>query len=197
MTHQKPLSEIENRLRTALKPLHLTVTDDSAKHRGHAGAADGGGHFSVSIVARAFLGKTLAERHRMIYTILGDMMTTEIHALQITAKPTDIETMTAFITQTLTDLKAKDITVLDVHSLTNVMDAMVICTATSTRHASSVADKLITAMKAVGIRPFNSVEDQTETGWILVDLLDVVVHIMLAETREFYQLEKLWASSSN
>ena len=69
---------------------------------------------------------------------------------------------------------------------------MVVCTATSNRHAISVADKLITAVKAVGIRPFNSIEDQNETGWILVDLLDIVVHIMLAETREFYSLEKLW-----
>lgn len=186
------MTEIEHRLRDAFKPLALAITDDSAKHRGHAGAQDGRGHFSVKITAQAFHGKPLAERHRMIYTVLGDMMTTDIHAIQIEAKPIHIAELTALITNTLSDLKAKDIKVLDVHSLTNVMDTLVICTATSTRQAASMADKLVTAVKKIGVRPFNSIEDQTETGWILVDLLDVVVHIMLAETREFYSLEKLW-----
>lgn len=192
MNNKERVIEIEKRLREALKPLHLAVTDDSAQHRGHAGAEDGRGHFSVKITARAFEGKTLAQRHRMVYTILGDMMTTDIHALQIEAKPVDIPALVTLVANTLTDLKVKDIQVLDVHSLTDVMDTLVICTATSTRHAASVADKLITAVKKAGVRPFNSIEDQTETGWILVDLLDVVVHVMLAETREFYSLEKLW-----
>lgn len=192
MNNKKRLIEIENRLREAFKPLSLQVTDDSAKHSGHEGAKDGRGHFSVKITAQAFQGKPLAERHRMIYTVLNDMMTSDIHALQIEAKPVVLEELTALVLNTLADLKAKDIKVLDVHSLTNVMDTMVICTATSTRHAASMADKLVTAVKKVGIRPFNSIEDQTETGWILVDLLDVVIHIMLAETREFYSLEKLW-----
>ncbi len=192
MNNQERLIEIEKRLRQAFKPLHLNVVDDSAKHHGHAGAKSGAGHFSVQISAQAFQGKTLAERHRMIYTILDDMMNTDIHALQIEAKPIDLNEMIALITDTLSAHKAKDIKVLDVHSLTDVMDTMIICTSTSTRHAASMADKLVTAVKKAGIRPFNRVENQTETGWILVDLLDIVVHIMLAETREFYNLEKLW-----
>ena len=193
MNNKERMLEIETRLREALKPLSLTIVDDSAQHQGHAGAKDGRGHFSVKITAQAFQGKTLAERHRMIYTALGDMMNTDIHALQIEAKPVDLQELTKLVTDTLSAHKAQDIKVLDVHSLTDVMDTMVICTATSSRHAASVARKLVDAVKKAGIRPFNNVEDQTETGWILVDLLDIVVHVMLADTREFYSLEKLWA----
>jgi ribosome-associated protein len=192
MNNKQRMIEIENRLREALKPVQLTVTDDSAKHRGHAGAEDGRGHFSVKVIAQAFEGKSLAERHRMIYTILDDMMKTEIHALQIDARPIDIEELVTLVSNTLSDLKVKDIKVLDVSPLTNITDRMIICTATSSRHAASIADKLVTAVKRSGIRPYNSVENQTETGWILVDLLSIVVHIMLAETREYYSLEKLW-----
>lgn len=192
MNNQQRKIEIENRLREAFQPLLLIVTDDSAKHQGHAGAQDGRGHFSVKITAQAFQGKTLAERHRMIYTILTDMMTTEIHALHIEAKPIDLSALTTLVTETLSAHKAQDVKILNVSSLTDVMDTMIICTATSSRHAASVADKLIIAVKKAGVRPFNSVEDQTETGWILVDLLDIVIHIMLKETREFYSLEKLW-----
>lgn len=195
MNNKERIIEIENRLRDAFKPLHLLVVDDSAQHHGHEGAKDGRGHFSVKITAQAFQGKTLAERHRMIYTILGDMMKTDIHALQIEAKPVDLPDLTLLVTETLSAHKAQDIKVLDVHSLTDVLDTMIICTATSTRHAASMADKLVVAVKKIGIKPFNNVEHQTETGWILVDLLDIVVHIMLAETREFYSLEKLWAAT--
>lgn len=189
---QSVLNKIETRLQEQLKPLSLKVTDDSQKHLGHPGAKGGGGHFGVKIVSQAFQGKTLAERHRMIYTILADMMPTDIHALQIDAKPANLEELTHLITHHLADLKVKDIRIINVQNLSNVMDALVICTATSSRHAASTAEKLVAALKKAGIPPFNSVEDQKETGWILIDLLDVVVHIMLAETREYYNLEKLW-----
>lgn len=192
MDNEQRMIEIEKRLREALKPLLLTVTDDSARHRGHAEAKDGRGHFSIHITAAAFEGKSLAQRHRMIYTLLEDMMMTDIHALQIEAKPINLEELTGMLVNALNDLKAKDIKVLDVSPLTNVTDKMIICTATSSRHAASLADKLVTAMKRMGVRPFNSIEDQTDTGWILVDLLSVVVHVMLSETREYYSLEKLW-----
>ena len=91
MNNQKRILQIENRLRDAFKPLHLSVIDDSARHQGHAGAKDGRGHFIVKISSNAFQGKTLAERHRMIYTALNDMMNTDIHALQIEAKPPSLE----------------------------------------------------------------------------------------------------------
>jgi len=77
---------IRVRLQQALRPESLEITDESAKHAGHAGAQSGGGHFVVSIVSRMFEGKALIQRHRLVYDAIGDAMHTEIHALSITAK---------------------------------------------------------------------------------------------------------------
>ena len=82
-------SEIEARLRQALRPQALNVVDDSHKHRGHAGAADGRSHFSVQIVAEAFSGLRPIARHRLVYEALGTMMATDIHALAIDARAPD------------------------------------------------------------------------------------------------------------
>ena len=76
---------IQQRLIEALAPLHLDVADDSARHAGHAGARAGGGHYNVIIVAAAFAGKGLVERHRMVYAALSDALHREIHALSIKA----------------------------------------------------------------------------------------------------------------
>lgn len=75
---------IEERLRTVLAPVSLDIIDDSAAHAGHAGARDGG-HFTVRIVSAAFAGKTLIQRHRLIYAALADLMHRDIHALSIRA----------------------------------------------------------------------------------------------------------------
>ena len=76
---------IEARLTAALAPIaSIQITDDSAQHAGHAGAA-AGGHFSVTIVAAAFAGKPRVARHRMVYDALADAMQRGIHALAITA----------------------------------------------------------------------------------------------------------------
>jgi len=69
----------------ALEPDQLEVTDDSRHHAGHAGAADGRGHFSVLVVSKRFAGMNTVRRHRLVYEIVGDMMTTDIHALSIQA----------------------------------------------------------------------------------------------------------------
>ena len=76
---------IEARLREALAPEALGVTDDSEKHRGHAGAAAGRGHFSVRVVSTAFVGLRPLARHRRVYEALGTLMDTDIHALAIEA----------------------------------------------------------------------------------------------------------------
>ena len=74
------------------QPSLVEITDDSHKHAGHAGARDGGGHYCVKIVSTQFSGKPTLARHRMIYSALGEMMKTEIHALIITAlTPEQIE----------------------------------------------------------------------------------------------------------
>lgn len=81
---------IRERLTNAFAPSTLDIQDDSAKHAGHAGARAGGGHFNVRIVAPAFAGKSLVERHRMVYAALGDVMRNDvIHALSIQAKAPD------------------------------------------------------------------------------------------------------------
>lgn len=82
---------IEERLRATLAPDSLEIIDDSAAHAGHAGARDGG-HFTVRIVSTAFAGKTLIQRHRLIYQAVADLMQGEIHALSITKAGTPDET---------------------------------------------------------------------------------------------------------
>ena len=77
--------EITHRLQAAFEPETLGVEDESYKHEGHEGAKDGRGHFRVLIIAEAFSGKSLLERHRMVYKALAGLMTTDIHALAIDA----------------------------------------------------------------------------------------------------------------
>ncbi|MEO8204449.1 MAG: BolA family protein [Betaproteobacteria bacterium] len=73
-----------------LAPESLDISDDSAAHAGHSGAAEGGNtHWSIAIVARAFAGKPTVARHRMVYAALGDLMDNPIHALQIRARAPD------------------------------------------------------------------------------------------------------------
>jgi BolA protein len=73
-------------LEAAFAPVTLEVVDDSARHAGHAGARDGRGHFNVAIVSDAFAGLSSIARHRAVYTAIGEMMTTDIHALSIRAQ---------------------------------------------------------------------------------------------------------------
>ena len=91
----------------------------------------------------------------------------------------------------LEEIKAKDIVVLEVHKLTSITDIMVIASGTSSRQVKALADNVVEKAKAAGCRPL-SVEGEREGEWILVDLADVVVHVMLPTTRDFYLLEKLW-----
>lgn len=77
---------IEARLREALAPTELQVWDDSEAHKGHAGAARGGGHFELMITSDRFSGLRPIARHRLVYDALGDLMQSRIHALSINAK---------------------------------------------------------------------------------------------------------------
>ncbi|MET1162376.1 MAG: BolA family protein [Pseudoxanthomonas sp.] len=80
------LQRIRQALEAAFAPTHLVVSDDSHLHAGHIGARDGRGHYSVEIISEAFAGKSSLARHRSVYAALGEMMTTDIHALQIRAR---------------------------------------------------------------------------------------------------------------
>ncbi|MEN8216681.1 MAG: BolA family protein [Pseudomonadota bacterium] len=77
---------IKEKLTAALAPTHLEIIDESQKHAGHAGARAGGGHFKVTIVSPQFTGKTLMQRHRMVYAAVDELMNSAIHALSINAQ---------------------------------------------------------------------------------------------------------------
>jgi ribosome-associated protein len=91
----------------------------------------------------------------------------------------------------LDDMKALDVKVLDVRGLTDIADTMVIASGTSDRHVKSVAQRVVERTKEAGFRP-HGVEGQQDGDWVLIDLHDMIVHVMLPRVREFYGLEKLW-----
>jgi len=92
----------------------------------------------------------------------------------------------------LEDLKAVDMVVLNVNGITSITDYMIIVSANSNRHLKSLANSVVEAAKSAGVKPLG-VEGENDGEWALVDLGDVVVHIMMPAIRAFYQLEKLWS----
>jgi ribosome-associated protein len=99
------------------------------------------------------------------------------------------------VISTLEDLKAIDIQQLDVSGQSPLADLFVVASGSSTRHVKSMAEKLALKAKAAGNQPLG-VEGERGGVWVLVDLNDVIVHLMLPQTRAFYNLEKLWEASS-
>lgn len=112
------------------------------------------------------------------------------HSLNTDTLKTD--SLKTLVLDALDDLKAKDVTLLDVSRLTSVTDLMVVASGTSTRHVMALANNVVERVKAEGIQPLG-VEGEAGADWVLVDLGDLVVHVMLPETRELYDLERLWA----
>ncbi|MEO7775727.1 MAG: ribosome silencing factor [Steroidobacteraceae bacterium] len=99
------------------------------------------------------------------------------------------------ITLALEDLKAVNVRIMDVRGVTDIADVMVIASGNSDRHVRSIADRVVQRAKQAGFRPYG-VEGQRDAEWVLVDLQDVVVHVMLPRVREFYGLEGLWDSGA-
>lgn len=96
----------------------------------------------------------------------------------------------------LEDLKGQDIVALDVTELSDVMDNLIICTGTSSRQVKSLAENVVEDGKKAGVRPIG-VEGMEQGEWVLVDYGDLVVHVMQAQIRDFYELEKLWSMTPN
>lgn len=97
-----------------------------------------------------------------------------------------------FVVDKIDDLKGQDIITLDVRGKSSITDCMVICTGTSSRHVMSIADHVVQASRATGLMPLG-VEGENAADWIVVDLGDVIVHVMQEESRRLYELEKLWS----
>lgn len=102
------------------------------------------------------------------------------------------EALCDLVMTALEDMKAVDVRVLDVHGMTSMTDCMVIASGTSDRHVKALARQVQDRVRAAGVKPMG-VEGEDASEWILIDLCDVVVHLMRPQTRDFYNLEKLWS----
>jgi len=106
------------------------------------------------------------------------------------------EELQKIVQAALEDIKAVDIKILDVRDVSSITDLMVIATGNSTRHVKSIADSVIDVVKKKGCKVIG-MEGEKTCDWVLVDIGDVVLHVMLADVREFYALEKLWSVKNN
>ena len=108
-----------------------------------------------------------------------------------TAASDPVEILRKQVLTALDELKAKDVKEIDVRGKTSIADILIIASGTSTRHVKSLADEVVRFVKKAGMMPLG-VEGEREAEWVLVDLGDIIVHVMLPRIREFYGLERLW-----
>ena len=120
-------------------------------------------------------------------------MTTTAHVIKtsLPTPPPSVESLLQTVHAAVQELKGRDVIEIDVRGKSSVCDFMVIASGTSSRHVKSVADEVVRFAKKLDVMPLG-VEGEREAEWVLVDLGDVVVHVMLPRVREFYALERLW-----
>ena len=106
------------------------------------------------------------------------------------------ENIIELVHNALEDMKAKDIVDMDVRGRSSITDHMIVASGTSKRHVGATAEEVIIKAKAAGLMPLGT-EGQNAGDWVLVDLGDVVVHVMMPDAREFYDLERLWRVPSS
>jgi ribosome silencing factor RsfS/YbeB/iojap len=107
------------------------------------------------------------------------------------ARPKAPPALAQVVLDALADMKAVNVKALDVRGITDITDMMVVASGTSDRHVKSIADRVVQRCKEAGFRPYG-MEGERDGEWVLLDLNDVVLHVMLPRVREFYALEKLW-----
>ena len=110
---------------------------------------------------------------------------------RLPSPPPSVDDLLQTVRAALEELKAKDAVEIDVRGKSSVTDFMVVASGTSTRHVKSIANEVVVFAKKLDIMPLG-VEGEREAEWVLVDLGDVVVHVMLPRVREYYALERLW-----
>jgi len=116
------------------------------------------------------------------------------HDLAMNSTSQNVQGCLKVVHDALTDVKAKDILEIDVRNISNVADAIVIASGTSTRHVKALADNVADEARKAGYRPIG-IEGERDAEWILIDLGYVVVHVMLPTARKFYDLESLWRNA--
>jgi ribosome-associated protein len=115
--------------------------------------------------------------------------------IEVAPSAPTLDQLLQLVLSSLEDFKAIDIQEIDVSPKNPLADRFVIASGSSTRHVKSMAENLVMRTKAAGCPPLG-VEGQEQAEWVLVDLNDIIVHLMLPQTRAFYNLEKLWEASS-
>ena len=108
----------------------------------------------------------------------------------------NLDQLLQLVHESLEDFKAIDIQEIDVSGQNPLTDRFIVASGNSTRHVKSMAENLVLKAKAAGCPPLG-VEGEARAEWVLVDLNDIIVHLMLPKTRAFYNLEKLWEASSD
>ena len=116
------------------------------------------------------------------------------HDFAMNTQAADVQACLKVVHEALEDVKAKDILAIDVSLISNVADAIVIASGTSTRHIKALADNVAEEARKAGFRPLG-VEGDRDADWSLIDLGFVVVHVMLPTARRFYDLESLWRAA--
>ena len=114
--------------------------------------------------------------------------------MTINADNTYLDSMRAAVIDALEDIKGFDINAMDVRKLTNITSYMIVCSATSSRQAKAMGDNVREKMKEKGYE-IRGTEGEKEGEWVLVDLNDIIVHIMVPATRAYYNLEQLWGDA--
>ncbi len=112
------------------------------------------------------------------------------------AKPLNSRALTTLVIESIEAMKGENIVELDVRTLTDVTDYMIVASGRSKRQVMAIAENVVQAAKRSG-SPALGTEGEKSGDWVLVDLVDVIVHIMEPEVREYYQLEKLWTGHAH